>query len=153
MDIVIRRANNNDIKTLNIFLTCLIRDEKKYDSNINDNIIVNYYYETIIDKENNYLLVAEVNNNIVGYLYGYIENNGDVCIKKVSVIDALFVMEEYRSNGIANRLIDEFKKISKDNDVRYIEIKACNGNEKAISLYKRCGFKDIKRIMQVDLNE
>ena len=153
MNINIRKANNDDIKILNAFLTSLIRDEKKYDNNINENIIVNYYYETIINKDDNYLLVAEVDNNVVGYLYGYIENSGSVCIDKVSIIDALFVSEEYRGNGIANRLIDEFKKISKDNNVRYIEIKVCNDNKAAASLYNKCGFKDIKRILQVDLNE
>ena len=153
MNINIRRANNDDIKVLNAFLTSLIRDEKKYDKNINEDIVINYFYETIIDKEDHYLLVADVDNKLVGYLYGYIENSGNVYIDKVSVIDALFVMEEYRGNGIAKMLIDEFKKISKDNNVRYIEIKVCNGNEKASSLYNKCGFKDIKRILQVDLEK
>lgn len=153
MNINIRRANNDDIKVLNAFLTSLIRDEKKYDKNINEDIVINYFYETIIDKEDHYLLVADVDNKLVGYLYGYIENSGNVYIDKVSVIDALFVMEEYRGNGIANMLIDEFKKVSKDNNVRYIEIKVCNENEKASSLYNKCGFKDIKRILQVDLEK
>ena len=138
MNYKIRKANINDAKRLNELLTLLIRDEKKYDSNINLECKINAYYEYIIDKENNYLLVSEVSNNIIGYLYGKIMDDGDTVIDKVAKIDALYVEENYRHQGIGSSLINEFKKI--------IEVNACNDNKEAITTYKNNGFNEIKAI-------
>ena len=91
MNYNIRKANINDAKRLNKLLTSLIRDEKKYDSNINEEFKVKSFYEYIIDKENNYLLVAEASNNIIGYLYGKIIDDGNTVIDKVAKIDALYI--------------------------------------------------------------
>ena len=146
MNYNIRKANIEDTKRLNEFLTLLIRDEKKYDSNINLECKINSYYEHIIDKENNYLLVAEYSNTIVGYLYGRIMNDGDTVIDKVAKIDALYIEESYRHQGIGSSLINEFKKIVKEENVKYIEVNTCNDNKEAISTYENNGFNEIKAI-------
>lgn len=146
MNYSIRKANINDTKRLNELLTLLIRDEKKYDSNINLECKINSYYEYIIDKENNYLLVAESSNKIIGYLYRKIMNDGDTVIDKVAKIDALFIEESYRHQGIGSSLIKEFKKIVKEENVKYIEVNTCNDNKEAISTYNNNGFNEIKAV-------
>ena len=152
MDYIIRKANISDAKRLNELLTKLIRDEKKYDDNINENCAVKSYYEYIIPKEQNIILVAESSNTIVGYLYGYIINDGDTSINNVAKIDALFIEEDYRHLGIATSLINEFKKIIKEDNVKYIEVNVCNNNIEAINTYKNNGFNEIKAItMRVKL--
>lgn len=145
MDYIIRKANINDTKRLNELLTLLIKDEKKYDSNINEKFKVKSFYEYIIDKKDNYLLVAESSNNIIGYLYGTIINDGDTVINKVAKIDALFIEEKYRHLGIGTSLINEFKKQVKDK-VKYLEVNTFKNNKEAISTYKNNGFKEIKSI-------
>jgi len=146
MNYRIRKANINDTKRLNELLTLLIRDEKKYDSNINLECKINAYYEYIIDKENNYLLVAEVSNNIIGYLYGKIMDDGDTVIDKVAKIEALYVEENYRHQGIGSSLINEFKKIVKEEKVKFLEVNVCNDNKEAISIYENNGFNEIKAV-------
>ena len=144
MDFVIRKANQNDAHTTNELLTFLIKDEKKYDSNINDNCVVNRLYEDIIPNESNIVLVAEVNGNIVGYLFGYLVNNGDAYINKVSKLEAVYVAEEYRKNGIATELIREFKVWSLNNNVVFMEVQVLNNNFEAMKLYVNNGFKAFK---------
>lgn len=146
MNYTIRRANINDSIKLNELLTKLIRDEKKYDNNVNEEFVVNSFYENIIDKKNNYLLVGESSNKIVGYLYGYIIDDGDTVINRVAKIDALYIEEEYHHLGIGSSLINEFKEIIKEANIKYIEVNACNNNKEAISTYKNNGFNEIKAI-------
>lgn len=75
MQFVIEKASFNDAKKVNDLLTKLIIDEKIYDD------------------ENVCLLAAKTKEKkeIIGYLYGYIRNDGDSTIYKTSVLDALYV--------------------------------------------------------------
>ncbi len=154
MDITIRKANNDDAKKANEFLTKLIQDEKKYDKNINENCIVNNLYENFIGSENNCILIAEDNKkNTVGYLYGYLIDNGDVYIKKSTMLEAMFVDKNYRGEKIGYKLIEEFKKWSKYIKASYIELKVCNDNNSAISLYQKQGFKSVKTTMVLEIGD
>ncbi|MBE6152823.1 MAG: GNAT family N-acetyltransferase [Firmicutes bacterium] len=151
MNYTIRKAKTSDIKDINNFLTRLIRDEKQYDDNINENCIIYSFYENIIHDDKNCILVVEENNKIIGYLYGFIQNNGDTYINDVAQLDTIFIDEKYRKLGIGNALIEEFKKWTKKQHVKYIELKVCNNNVNAISLYKKIGFVDTKTIMSLEL--
>lgn len=151
MNYVIRKAEMKDSKIANNFLTKLIQDEKKYDNNINENCVVHTLYENFIENEQNCILIAENNEKIIGYLYGFVQNGGDAYIDIVTQLDAMFVDEDYRKLGVGNALIDEFKKWSKQQSAKYIELKVCNNNDNAISLYKKNGFKNVKTIMSLEL--
>lgn len=153
MNYKIRKAKIEDAKIINSFLTKLINDEKKYDDNINENCIVCKLYENLIEDTQNCILVAEVDKKIIGYLYGYIKNNGDAYINNVAQLEAMFVEKEYRKIGIGNKLITRFKKWSKEQNVKYIELKVCNNNDSAISLYKKNNFEGIKTIMSLKLED
>lgn len=153
MNYIIRKANREDVKVLDALLTKLIQDERNYDNNINENFVVNNYYEKIIDDSNKCFLVAETNNNgIIGFLYGYIQDNGNVCINNVAKLDALFVLDEYRNLGIAKNLIAEFKLWVTSNNTSYIEVTVLNSNVKAYNLYENIGFKNVKSTMIIEIN-
>ena len=106
---IIRKASLEDVKTLNWLLTLLIRDEKKYDNNINENFTVTNMYENYIYDENKIILVAIEEGKIAGYIYGYIIEPDAILNNKIAKLDALYILEEYRNKGIASNLINEFK--------------------------------------------
>ena len=139
----IRKAQMADVKIVNSFLTKLIHDEKKYDSNINENCIISSFYENFVENEQNCILLVEDHTVIIGYLYGFVING----------VDAMFVENNYRNLGVGNALIDEFKKWSKQQGAKYIQLKVCNKNDNAISLYKKNGFESTKTIMLLELEE
>ena len=93
MQFVIEKASFNNAKKVNDLLTKLIIDEKIYDD------------------ENVCLLVAKTKEKkeIIGYLYGYIRNDGDSTIYKTSV---LYVEKNYRKIGCGKKLIETFKRRS-----------------------------------------
>lgn len=151
MEYVIKMATFEEAKLINGFLTRLIRDEKQYDKNINEKCVVTSLYENLIKNKNNCLLVAKNDMNIIGYLYGFIIDNGDAYVLKVAQLDAMFVDEENREKAIGSHLIENFKKWAKQKGVSNIELKVCADNKKAIDLYKKQGFKNSKVIMNLEL--
>ena len=137
----ISKAMLNEIPEINDMLTDLIQDERKnYDSNINENYKVQEFYEKLIDNEDKIILVARDNDIILGYVYGFIQDNGNLFNNKIAQLDALFVKEQYRGNGIARSLMKEFINWAEEKGVAYIELSVCKDNTNAISLYEEEGF-------------
>lgn len=151
MDLIIKKASIKDAKELNNLLTKLIQDEKKYDKNINENFKVISFYENLIENDDNCALVALVNDEIVGYIYGYITHNDSTYINDVAYLDAMFVDIKYRKNGIGRSLVQEFKKWAKDKGAKYIELKVCSNNIDAVNLYEKENFLEIKKIMSLEI--
>lgn len=133
-------------------LTKLINNEKKYNKNIKDNYIVNNYFENLYTKNNNILYIALEENKIIGYIYVRIitSDNGPE-IEHESLIDGLYVLEEYRNNGVATSLIEKAKKWSISKGVKYISLNALCKNDNALSLYKKEGFNDFSLNLKCNL--
>ena len=144
----IREIRECEIDIANQLLNKLIKDEKKYDNNINYDYIVKEYYQNKVD--NSVIYVAVKNNKIVAYLFGYIVDS-PVYIEKKAVLDALYVEEDHRKKGIAKSIIKEFKKWCKNNKINIIELTVCSENKNSYNLYKKNGFNIIKYTMSTKI--
>lgn len=122
-------------------LTKLIQDERKYDPLIDKNFIVKDYYKNVIKNNDNILLCYEDNNIIKGYIYLKPITSDD---NKGYLIDALYVLEEYRNKGIASSLIKEAIKIVEKSNIKFIDINVLANNKIAHNLYNSLGFNDFK---------
>ena len=152
MNFIISKANFNDTNEINNMLTCLIQDERKnYDNNINEKYKVKNFYEKYIENKDMCILVAKQNDTILGYIYGYIQDNGTLLNKIVAQLDALFVKQEYRGNGIAKKLMNEFYNWAKKKEAAYIELSVCKDNSNAIDLYENEGFNINKICLRKEL--
>ena len=121
-------------------LTKLIIDEKKYNSNISDDVNINNFYPNIYNKDNNKLFIAIDDNNIIGYIYIKLISTDGIDNNKELLIDALYVDEDYRNKGIATSLINKVKDYAKENNIKYISINVLDKNIKAKNLYNKLGF-------------
>ncbi len=154
MNIEILKVNSKEMALeANKYLTKLIHDETKYDENINEKCVVNSLYDNFYMNENVCILLAKVEKQYVGYLFGTVMDTGDAYINTQAKLDAMFVDEKYRGNKIGKKLIDDFKKWANEKGVKYIELTVCNNNCSAINLYKNSGFKNIKIVMQYAMEE
>lgn len=149
MEVKIRKCKTEETNIANELLTKLIRYEKEFDNNINENCTVNYYYESIIDNPSHLILFAQIEEKIIGYIYGFIQENGDTTKEKVGQIDALYIEEEYRNMKVGDKLITEFIEWAKEQNVKIIEISVFDTNTKAKNLYKKKNFKQIKTTMNL----
>ena len=147
MEVKIRKCKTEETNIANELLTKLIRFEKQFDNNINENCTVNYYYESVIDNPSHLILFAQIEEKIIGYIYGFIQENGDTTKEKVGQIDALYIEEEYRNMKVGDKLITEFIEWAKEQNVKIIEISVFDTNIKARNLYTKKNFKTLTKLL------
>lgn len=145
---IIRVFDQNRADICDDLLTRLIRDERQYDDSIDENFVVKDYFRNVIKNKDNILLCYEEDGIIEGYIYLKIVGNDN---KKGYLVDGLYVVDEYRKNGIANRLMDEAMRIVRDTDAKYIDINVLFDNKVAYELYKSFGFNEFKISFRKDL--
>lgn len=106
-------------------------------------------------ENNENILVAEENNNIVGVVIFKIKIVGEhinLIDRKVIWINELVVDEKLRGKGIGTKLFNETKKYAKNNKCDAVELNCWEFNEKAPRFYERCGMNTQRRIMDLKIN-
>ena len=85
-------------------------------------------------------LVAEVNGKIVGYAIAAKEVG-----KKLHLLN-FAVHPEYRGLGIGKALLTSLEKLARRKGVKEIYLEVEEDNEVAKELYRKMGYKEVKRI-------
>lgn len=138
---IIEKASDNECSILDNLFAMLLISDKEYDCNIKDGLTMNGFFSKRIKDEDSIILVAKIDNNIVGYIYGYIRSDNKIKKELESYIESLFIIEEYRNKGIGTTLINKFIDECKSKNVKYIFIENKEKNESAKFLYNRLGFQ------------
>ena len=146
-----RDAKAEDTSRLDALLSKLICDESQYDGNLNQEREVKDNYCGRIGLDGHKLLLIEDNEEVVGYLYGFIYHIPGIYKAPIAIIDALFIEESHRRKGYASALISEFRKFAGENGVRQIELKVISDNKPALSLYEKLSFSETKKYMKMEL--
>ena len=142
---IIRIIEEKDAKVCDELLTKLIRDESQYDKLISKDFKVHDYFKNVIKDSNNILLGYIIDNQIIGYTYlKYLANDN----KKGYLIDGLYILENYRGQGYAKKLLKYALNLLENKSLDFIDINVLGANEKARNLYKLLGFKDFKITMR-----
>lgn len=142
MNLVIREANNNDISSLNsLFQKLLEYERENYDDNIKEDLCINSFFDKRINIKNHIVLVAEVENNIVGYLYCIIDDDNKITKEIEAKIESFYIDFEYRNKGIGTKMLQEINRILKDKNVKYVFIENLEKNEHSKYLYEKLGFE------------
>lgn len=89
-----------------------------------------------------YFLVAENNNQIIGYLIGEpLKGNG-------VMLCFLVVKENMRKKGIGKKLLKEFEKRCRENGAEWILLYAPTFNEGTVMFYKKRGYNQGKSFFE-----
>lgn len=92
--------------------------------------------EYLLDKKMNYVIVAEENRKIIGFLLAEIWKK-----KKYSFAAEIMVSAKYRKKGIAEKLFHKYEKYCKKNKLKVIVAQVQIKNKKAIKFSEKVGFK------------
>ena len=84
------------------------------------------------------ILFISVRNNIIGFVYYYIEDHKN----KVIHLSKLFIEEEFREKGYAKKALWMLEARLKEKGFKYISLNVFSPNETATSLYRKIGFAD-----------
>lgn len=132
MNYKLANATLNDVKILESYKLHSILDYADNISKEEINKIKNYVYETIPSQIKKYKLII-YGDKIIGCLLIYNYDNG-------VLLDEIYLIDEYRNKGIGSDII---KKLILKNNIIYLWVYKLN--TKAIALYKKLGFKIIKK--------
>ena len=155
-DLVIRIANINDLGYIQELNNELFKLEKEnYDPTLVSNWPLteegkNYFTDLI---NNHYVVLAILNNEIVGYLAGTINEKGSYEEVQYGEINNMFIKDNLRGYGIGKRLINSFKDYCKENNIDNLIVTASSKNSNAINFYKRNGFEDFNLTLTMNIEE
>ena len=145
MDVNIRLATLEDFKNIQKLNRKLF--ELEY-VNFDDTLDIKWplsengsnYYKNAIS--NSYSIVAEVDDNVVGYFIGSFNTELDYNIIKQAELDNMYVEEKYRKLGIGKLLFKHFKEECKKKSITEIKVTASFKNRNAIEFYIKNGFEE-----------
>jgi ribosomal protein S18 acetylase RimI-like enzyme len=97
--------------------------------------------ETIKDK-NTFTFVAEENGEFLGYSYFFIEeNNKWFGVKKYGFLDEVCVLEKFRGQGVASKLLKFSEDFLKKKGIKFIMLKTIIQNYLAQRVWESKGYK------------
>ena len=155
-DVIIEKATIEDLEYIQkLNKKLFIREFEKYNKLLNIEWTfgekgTKYFKELI---QNNFVYVAKINNNIIGYLAGSIHNVNECFTEKFAEIENMYIENQYRRLKIGSKLIIKFKEWCKLNNVEYIEVSAWSENIEAINFYKNNNFIDYEKTLICKLEE
>jgi GNAT superfamily N-acetyltransferase len=100
------------------------------------------FFKKCIYSKNKLLLVAEENNKIVGYALGALGLRAPVFqIRKVGLINDVFVEKDFRKLGLAKQFLLELNKWFKSKKLKHVELTVHSENEIGKKAWAKSGFK------------
>lgn len=115
----------------------LITVEEEFDKTLAEQ---RQWLQNMLENKRETVLVAEVNNEVVGWIVFYAQNK-----ERLSHTGSLVMMvnQMYRSNGIGKLLLQELLDWSEKNPfIEKVSLGVISTNHKAINLYKHMGFSE-----------
>lgn len=102
--------------------------------------------EYLLSKLGEYFFVAEVNGNIIGFVYGSVQEAANMSIftdgTRYIEIDDIYVNSEQRNSGIGSALLGAILGAARKNGIeRSLVYSSSKDSENIISFYKKHGYK------------
>tara|TARA_Y100000310_G_C20701281_1_gene830128 strand:- start:4192 stop:4659 length:468 start_codon:yes stop_codon:yes gene_type:complete len=103
-------------------------------------------------QEDGCAFVAEVNGQVVGYLVGaLLEPSPYRTIPKMAELENMYVLPNFRSQGVGTRLYNDFKAWAKEQGAGRLKVVASAGNQPGINFYQDHGFEAIDVTLEVEI--
>ena len=102
-----------------------------------DRNVFEHSYLTCIAEEHSLVLVAEKNDEIIGYLLGY-DHLGFFSNGRITGVEELFVKPEYRANGIGKLLMEHAEEWARERGASLI----IAITRRASLFYKQIGYEE-----------
>jgi len=98
-----------------------------------------FLLERIKNKESEIFVTENSKNELIGFVQLY-PIFSSTRMKKLWLLNDLFVSENYRGQGVSVSLIDEAKKLCKDSNACGLVLETAKSNEVGNNLYPKTGF-------------
>ncbi|MBN3495853.1 GNAT family N-acetyltransferase [Vibrio neptunius] len=140
--LIIRKAKVDEISRLLELEQCVIDAERPYNSSLKEKSAYYYDIERLISCHNSHLLVAEVDNEIVGTGYAQIRNSKpSLEHEQHCYLGFMYVSPNYRGQGINFKLVSKLIDWSKRRRIFDFYLDVYADNDSAVKAYEKVGFK------------
>ncbi len=144
--IKIRPAGKEDILSLQKLNNELFIETQKYDSGLDLDWPLsekgNKYFSDLLGIENSYVLIAEEDENPVGYLVAE-EREVEYRKGKSVYLENMGVSPKSRHQGIGGMLISELVNLVNEKGIKKVYVTTYLKNNMALEFYRKNGFKDV----------
>lgn len=152
---IIRKAEISDFESLLILSKKLFDFEEQFDRKYNldwtYSDIGRSYFKTKLEHPNSIIFIAEIENEVVGYILGFVSNNLSRLLNPICEIENTYVVENFRNRGIGTKLIESVKNEAKNRNVKILRVGAIAQNTEAIKFYKSNGLEETNIYLEEEL--
>ncbi|SIN65474.1 GNAT family N-acetyltransferase [Chitinophaga niabensis] len=150
--VITRPAAFNDLPVLAEFLQLLVNAERPFDVTLQEGDLIYYDLKELMERDNSELLVLEVDGKLVGCGYAQIRPAKPYLIyKEYAHLGFMYVLPEYRGQGLNQQLIEGLKTWVKSKGVKEVRLEVYTENNAAVRAYEKAGFKQILTEMRYEL--
>lgn len=138
--IIIRKAELEDLDTLLVFEQGVISAERPFDPTLKTDT---HYYdiEKMITADHIELLVAELDNELIGSGYARIEDAKPYLQHtQHAYLGFMYVVPEHRGKGINKLIMDALATWSASQNITELKLDVYYANASAIKAYEKFGF-------------
>ena len=150
-EIKIRKASLVDLGQLLVFEQDLIKMERPFDPNIKPDPVNYYDLKAMLTSPLAEVVVAEADNKIIASGYARIDRSRPFLKHSThAYLGFMYVLPEYRGQGINKRIIDSLKKWAVIQNITEFSLEVYYDNLSAIKAYEKIGFS--KYILEMRFN-
>ena len=145
MAVLVRRATKDDAPTIAEFAMKLVEQHRDYDpirfAQIATLDGMQWFYGSQTEAKDAALLVAEINERIVGFAYiGYEERNYAELSVSTAKLHDIYVDEAARHSAAGKALIDASVEAAREFGASKLMLSVAEKNEAAKAFFERSGF-------------
>lgn len=138
----IREALLEELPILKIFEQEIIQFERPFASNLKKDPVVYYDLKELILRKDAHVLVAIIDEEIVGSGYALIKNSKPYFGPEQYVyLGFMFVLPQHRGKGINGKITERLIEWAKSKNLSEIQLDVYAENDSALNAYKKAGFK------------
>lgn len=149
--VIIRKAVSNDLEQLYAFEQGIVQTERPFDPTLKKERIHYYDLKEMINDPDIAVVVAELNDKIIGSGYARIEKSKPYVKHQYhAYLGFMYVLPEHRGKGINRKIVDNLKNWASKQNVKELRLEVYNNNIPAIKAYEKIGFS--KHMIEMRLN-
>lgn len=152
--IIIRTATLDDLDTLLSFERGVIATERPFDPTLQEGEIHYYDIAEMIKAPHIEVMVAVLDNEIIGSGYARIEDS-KIYLKhpKHAYLGFMYVKPEHRGKGVNQKIIGALKAWSAAQGITELRLDVYHDNLPAVKAYEKAGFSKLLVEMRIGLSD
>jgi len=153
MKTIIRQARENEVDALIEFEQGIVEAERPFDNTLKEGEIHYYDLLALVRSEEAEVLVAVVEDQLVGSGYAkLLDAKPYQKYKKYAYLGFMYVKPAYRGQGINKLILERLISWAKERNISEVRLQVYDENTSAKNAYRKVGFKPNLLEMRMEID-